>query len=302
MNNWKTDVPVIFIIFNRPDVSKRVFERIRDARPRQLLVISDGARPEKAGEAENVEKTRSLISDVDWNCELHTNFSDVNMGCDKRIETGITWAFQYVDRAVILEDDCMPTDQFFDFCREMLDKYEEDNRIAYISGTTYIGKYKTPYSYFFSYLACTWGWATWKSRWDLYRFQSDDFEEKKQRYLKGVYTEENRRNWLENVNYHFANGSFPWDYIWQISTEGMLRIVPSVNMVSNIGFSNKSTHTLMKPKGYCAKTGRLAEPLRHPVEVKHEMGYSDTFQKSMRRHIWDKVYGKCCLMMMKMRK
>lgn len=293
MREWKLDVPVIFIIFNRQDTATKVFGKISEARPRQLFVVCDGPRQDRAGEAEQVEETRRIIENINWDCEVHTNFSDTNMGCDKRIETGITWAFQFVDRAIILEDDCFPSLQFFDFCKDMLEKYKMNEEIAYISGTAFLKKYKTPYSYIFSYLASTWGWATWKSRWDKYEYGSEEFEQKKQRYLADVYTPENRKNFLEDVDRHFSKGSYPWDYIWQISMEGKLRIVPAVNLVCNIGFQKNSTHTIMKPKGYYAGLGTLKLPLHEPDKLEHDRNYSDEFQRRIKYHIWDRIIGKC---------
>lgn len=135
----------------------------------------------------------------------------------------------------------------------------------------------------------------------MYEYGGAGFEEKKNRYLRGIYTEKNRQDWLKEVNDHFEKGLYPWDYIWQICTEGMLRIVPTVNMVSNIGFSNKSTHTFMKPQGYCPKTAVLKEPLCVPEKMEHEMGYTNAVQKSMKRHLWNKVYDKVRIEYRKMR-
>src|SRR3954464_11532865 len=112
-------VPVVFIIFNRPDTTRRVFEMIRAARPRKLLVIADGPRANRPGEAEKCAATRAIIDGVDWGCEVQRNFSEANMGCRLRVSSGITWAFELVDKAIILEDDCVPSPSFFPFCAEL---------------------------------------------------------------------------------------------------------------------------------------------------------------------------------------
>ncbi len=299
MQQWELDVPVVLITFNRRDVAEKVFGQIKKVKPRQLFFVSDGPRPEKIGEDELVNLTRKIVDEINWDCELHTNFSEDNLGCDKRVETGITWAFETVDRAIILEDDCYPSLQFFYFCAELLEKYKNVPEIAYISGTAFIKHYRTPYSYIFSYLASTWGWATWKDRWNQYGFETEGFENKKNRYLKDVYTKENRENFLADVDRHFSKGSYPWDYIWQICMEGRLRIVPAVNLVCNIGFQKNSTHTLMKPKGYFAGFGTLKFPLSEPDKLEHDRNYSDEFQKRTKYHLWDRVIGKCKYIVLK---
>ena len=126
MNAWKIDVPVVLFFFNREDTTRKVFEQIKMARPRQLFLISDGSRLNRAGEKEKVDKLRRLSEEVDWDCILFTDYSDENLGCDNRIISGLNMVFKHVDRAVILEDDCLPTQSFFDFCYEMLEKHKND--------------------------------------------------------------------------------------------------------------------------------------------------------------------------------
>ena len=144
--------PVAFIIFNRPDTTKRVFEAIRHAKPPKLLVIADGPRADRPGEAEKCAAAREIIEGVDWECEVLTNYSDVNLGCGKRVSTGIDWVFDQVEEAIILEDDCLPNPSFFKFCELMLEQYRHDQRIMSISGTNYLETWKSSIqSYYFSY-------------------------------------------------------------------------------------------------------------------------------------------------------
>ena len=126
--------PVAFLIFNRPDATRRVFESIRDAKPPLLLVVADGPRPDRPDDSRACAEARSLIDRVDWNCEVRTNYSDVNLGCGKRVSSGIDWVFQQVEEAIILEDDCVPDPTFFRFCEELLEKYRHDERISEIGG------------------------------------------------------------------------------------------------------------------------------------------------------------------------
>ena len=118
--------PVLFIIFNRPETTMQVFERIRQARPPKLFIVADGARKDKPGEAEKCEQCRAIKDMVDWQCEVYTNFADENIGCKNRVASGISWVFEQVEEAIILEDDCLPNMSFFRFCQEMLEKYKND--------------------------------------------------------------------------------------------------------------------------------------------------------------------------------
>ena len=120
MKNWQLNTPVAFLIFNRPHTTQRVFAEIAKARPPKLLVVADGPRNDRPGEAELCAQTRAIIDQVDWDCEVLTHYADKNMGCKKRIASGIDWVFTQVEEAIILEDDCLPEASFFQFCEENL--------------------------------------------------------------------------------------------------------------------------------------------------------------------------------------
>ena len=134
MSEYICKTPVVMIIFNRPDTVNEVFQIVKKAKPPKLLLIGDGARENKIGEKEKVEECRKIIQKVDWDCEVLTNFSPTNMGCKKRISSGLDWVFSHIERAIILEDDCKPADCFFRFCDEMLEYYKDDERIMLVSG------------------------------------------------------------------------------------------------------------------------------------------------------------------------
>ncbi|MFM6245941.1 MAG: FkbM family methyltransferase, partial [Dolichospermum sp.] len=134
MNEWQLKTPVCFIIFNRPDVTQRVFQKISEAKPPKLLVIADGPRIDKVGEEQKCAATRAIIDQVDWECQVLTNYSDINLGCRKRIYTGLDWVFSQVEEAIILEDDCLPDSSFFRFCEELLEKYRDHPRIMLVCG------------------------------------------------------------------------------------------------------------------------------------------------------------------------
>ena len=166
MKPYLIDVPVAMLFFNRPDTLEKVFAAVKEARPRQLFLIQDGARAGKNDE-KKIIKCREIVSDIDWDCEVIQDFSDVNLGCGKRMYTGVTNAFKHVDRLIIIEDDIVVSPDFFTFCAELLEKYKDDTRIHRISGMCHMGEYtKSPYSYAFSNISSCWGWATWKRSWD----------------------------------------------------------------------------------------------------------------------------------------
>ena len=156
--NWQLTTPVVFVIFNRPDTTAKVFEAIRQAKPPKLLVIADGARIDKPGEAKKCAAARAIINQVDWQCEVLTNYSDVNLGCRKRVSSGLDWVFEQVEEAIILEDDCLPHPTFFRYCQELLEKYRDDEHIMMISGNNFqFGRKRNEYSYYFSHYSHIWG-------------------------------------------------------------------------------------------------------------------------------------------------
>lgn len=160
-------IPIVFIVFNRIDKVLHVFEKIREIKPESLFIIADG--PRTKAEIESCLECRQLVQRVDWKCDVHTNFSNRNLGCGIRISSGLDWVFLHVDKAIILEDDCVPDVSFFTFCEELLHKYESDQRIASISGNNFFEKeVNNRDSYFFSRRVSSWGWATWRKAWQWY--------------------------------------------------------------------------------------------------------------------------------------
>lgn len=246
MNEWQLKTPVCFIIFNRPDVTQRVFEKIREAKPPKLLVIADGARANKIGEQEKCLAARAIIHQVDWKCEVLTNYSDVNLGCRKRIYTGLDWVFSQVEEAIILEDDCLPDPSFFRFCEELLEEYRHNTRIMLVSGQNLqFGQKRRNYSYYFSRYNHCWGWATWKRAWQYY----DDTMElwplvKNENWLFDILQDEQAFRYWSATFQGMYEGFDTWDYPWLFAcyiNQG-LSVLPNINLVSNIGFGKEGTH------------------------------------------------------------
>ncbi|QDZ40715.1 glycosyltransferase family 2 protein [Euhalothece natronophila Z-M001] len=271
MNNHHLETPVIFIIFNRPDTTAKVFEAIRQAKPKKLLVVADGARSDKEGEAEKCAAVRAIIDTVDWDCEVLKNYSDVNLGCRKRVSSGLDWAFSLVDEAIILEDDCLPDSTFFPFCQELLEKYRDDKRIMAISGDNFqFGRKRTNYSYYFSRFNDCWGWATWDRAWQYYDHNMKLWEEiRNGGWLKDIL---NNDFWLIQYRKHKLQSVYDkkidsWAYLWTFSCwiQNGLIIIPNQNLVSNIGFSSTSTHTTdVKSPIANLPTQPISFPLQHP--------------------------------------
>jgi hypothetical protein len=169
VNSFQLSTPVAFIIFNRPDTTARVFEAIRRAEPPQLLIVADGPRVDRPSDVERCAAARAVIERVDWDCEVLTNYAEANMGLADRVSSGLDWVFSLCDRAIVLEDDCLPDPSFFRFCDELLDRYRDDERVMAISGDNFqLGRRRTRYSYYLSRYNHCWGWATWRRGWQHY--------------------------------------------------------------------------------------------------------------------------------------
>jgi len=161
--------PILFLLFNRPYLTQRVFACIREARPARLFVAADGPRPDRVGERQLCAEARKVVDQVDWPCELLTLFRDENLGCGKAVSSAIDWFFEHVEEGIILEDDCLPHPSFFRFCEKLLEKYRDDERVMQIGGCNFQdGIKRGPASYYFSIYNHIWGWASWSRAWKYY--------------------------------------------------------------------------------------------------------------------------------------
>ncbi len=242
------NTPVVFVVFNRPDVTARVFDRLAQAKPRTLLVVGDGPRPDRAGEEQLVDQTRSIIDRVDWPCDLRTDFSETNLGCKRRVFTGLSWVFENYEQAIILEDDCLPDLSFFTFCDALLDRFADDDRVSGISGNNFqFGQSVTPYSYYFSKYAHCWGWATWRRTWSQFDLEMEGWPEFRDRGGLQSVADSSREEayWRWVFDAQFEGRIKSWGYPWQFTrwTQSGLTILPDVNLVSNLGFGADATHT-----------------------------------------------------------
>lgn len=242
------DTAVAFLIFNRPELTQIVFEAIRKAKPRKLLVVADGPRIDKIGETEKCEAVRAVIETVDWECEVIQNYSDTNLGCKKRISSGLDWVFSEVEEAIIIEDDCLPTASFFQYCKTLLDRFRHNELVMMIGGSNFQdGNRRTPYSYYFSKYMHVWGWATWRRAWQTYDVAMKTWPETKANQLLKVRCLDpyEQRYWENIFDKVFAGEVDTWDYQWMYNcwAQGGLSIIPNANLISNIGFGPEATHT-----------------------------------------------------------
>lgn len=279
VNSFQLTTPVAFLVFNRPDTTQRVFEEIRRARPPKLLVVADGPRADRLGETEKCKAVRAIIDTVDWPCKVLKNYSDVNLGCKMRVSSGIDWVFEQVEESIILEDDCLPHPTFFRFCEEMLQTYKNNSQVAMVAGTNFSKQPKqTKESYFFSSLVQIWGWASWRRAWKMYdsdmvtwpsfvkngEFNKLGLNSKIIKYVKPTYQA-------------VANNEIDtWDYQWSFSvlSNSMLVVVPTNNVIQNIGFGNDATHTLDSSIPHAQLTlCQMHFPLVHPNLVLASLEY-----------------------------
>ena len=270
MNNFILHTPVAFLIFNRPETTARVFEEIRKARPKKLFVVADGPRLDNQKDIEGCTAAREIIDKVDWDCEVIKNYSEVNLGCKKRVSSGITWVFENTEEAIFLEDDCLPHQSFFRYCEELLSYYRSDERIMMISGDNFQdGRKVTDNSYYFSSYSHIWGWASWRRAWQMYDVEMKLWPAiKKTKYLE--YWLSNKKavaHWNEEFQRLYSNKIDTWDFqfLFACWINHGLSILPEVNLISNIGFGTDALHTGDKNnRASNIPVKEIAFPLRHP--------------------------------------
>ena len=293
--------PVALLIFNRPDTTKKVFQFIRQARPSKLLVVADGPRVGRTSEVDKCAAARAVIDSVDWNCEVQLNYSDSNLGCKKRVSSGLDWVFNTVEEAIILEDDCLPHPSFFKFCEELLEKYRDDKRIMAICGTNLEGEWKSKIqSYHFSYYGNSWGWASWRRAWkyydvDMKLWSKPEIREKIRDVLCDDKQYQIRKERFSGV---YSGKVDTWDAQWLFAVllQSGLLVKPSVNLISNIGFGKEATHTNDKNSELAnLPSNSISFPLKEPSEVIVDREYDYQLykklfaKKNIPQRIWNKL-------------
>lgn len=287
----KIDVAVLLLFFNRPDTFGQVFEQVRKARPSKLFLYQDGARGErdKAG----IEACRKIAENVDWECEVHQKYQEKNYGCDPSEYISQKWAFSVVDRCIVLEDDDVPSESFFPFCKELLDRYADDTRISMISGFNPDEVTQgVPYDYLFTTAFSIWGWASWRrviEQWEgNYSFLDDDYNlHQLERLIK---VRKLRKNFIKICRDYRETGKEYYESIFRTAMlyNSGLAIMPTHNLINNIGLTADSTHyaanfhTLPRRlrRLFTMQRFELNFPLRHPRYVIENVDYKEHFYKA----------------------
>lgn len=277
VNMNKYDVPILFCTFNRLECTQKVFERIREIKPERLYLLSDGPRENVNDEKEKVEAVRKYLEEnVDWECQVYKNFASKNMGCGKRMSSGISWAFEKEERLIILEDDCLADLSFFKYCKELLELYENDENVMLIGGYNPLGMWKDK-SFVFTPFAEIWGWATWKRVWEQYDYDISDWKEHKiSPYMKSFMNDKEIKHYTQLFDCVYAHEIDTWDYQLQylVLKRGALTVVPCKNMIKNIGFGVDATHTKTTPINLCNESFEMEFPLCIPANVKGNEEYN----------------------------
>lgn len=268
------EIPVLLVVFNRPDTALQVIRAIKKVKPKKLYIAADGPGGPHNKNAKLCKETRETVLDeVDWDCEVLTLFREENLGCARGVSGAVSWFFETEEMGIILEDDCVPDTSFFYFCEELLHRYKDDNRIMQIGGCNIQqGKSHGPASYYFSRYAEIWGWATWKRAWKHFDFDMihyHDFVE--QGGLKNLFPDsavENR--WKKNFEF-IKNESPPsvWGYRWMYSIwkENGLSITPNVSLVQNVGFDERAVHTKSPDNPFAIIKAKSIIDIQHPHVV-----------------------------------
>jgi len=290
-------VPLLLIAFNRPEPTARVFAVLRQLQPERLYVACDGPRPERPGEAERCSQVRELIEgSIDWPCELQTQYQAANLGCRRGVTAALDWFFDQVEEGIVLEDDILPDPSFFPFCQELLERYRHDTRIGAIAANNH--QRSAPAdgsSYRFSIYSHCWGWASWRRAWRCNdpnlagwpAFRGGGWLEQ----LGGHEFARIWGGWLDALH---AGRIDTWDMVWQFSCwqQGLLTVIPEVELVENIGFTSEATHTIDE-RSPLAERGAIAFPLRHPAVIQADRQRdADTFRRLYRRSPWGKLRRK----------
>jgi len=263
--------PVLFIVFNRLQVVKEVFNQIKVYQPDKLYISSDGARPEHFGEVKKVQEVRNyILNQIDWPCQVETLFREENLGCKYAPQKAISWFFENEEHGIILEDDCLPSESFFLYCEKLLKKYENDFRIYGITGSNFNSHIPVVESYYFSSYFFTWGWASWKSRWEKHlqiqkSFYANIEDEGNLKLIQNKYA---KNHLIKKATAAYEDDIDAWDYLWILScviNNGHI-VTPEKNLIKNIGFGADATHTVGNLRNQRALEN-IRFPLEHPVQI-----------------------------------
>lgn len=278
-------VPVLLIVFNRLQTVKQVFAQIKAYKPERFYIASDGARSFNKGEHLKVKQVREyILKRIDWDCKVETLFLKENIGCKYGPQNAISWFFKNEEYGIVLEDDCLPSESFFPYCAELLKKFEDDFRVFGITGTNFHSHEPISSSYYFSSYFFTWGWASWRSRWEKHMHMQDSFYNHikdigNRKLIDNKYAQSNL---IKNAIASYEDEIDAWDYLWLLSciiNNGLI-VTPKKNLIKNIGFGDDGTHTSGKLENQ-RETETLEGSLKHPNIIKANKKMDDLLFKNV---------------------
>jgi hypothetical protein len=291
------ETPILFLIFNRSDVTQKVFDQIKQIKPKYLFVAADGPRDHKPDDQIKCRETRAIIDQVDWDCQVETLFREQNLGCGPAVASAISWFFDRVEAGIILEDDCFPNLSFFPYCAELLEKYKDNHQVKFIGGNNFQnGIQRGDASYYFSHYPTSWGWASWRRSWDSFNADITDSEQViSSGQLDAVFnTEQEKKHWNKSLVKASNERKSVWDFYfyYAIWRQAGLCITPNKNLVINLGFFDQGTHYFLKDSTRTnVKAETIAFPLTHPKSLTADRDadkytfdhfYSHSFQRAFR--------------------
>jgi hypothetical protein len=273
INNLQLDTPILFITYRRPKTTQKVFETIRNIRPKKLYIAHNFYYSKQETEIQKWRDVRKIIDNINWDCEVKRLYREEHLNAKISISTAINWFFENEEQGIILEDDCLPHETFYRYCEELLVHYKNDLRIGMISGNNFqFGTTINEDSYYFSRISHDWGWATWRNRW----FPDYDVQMKnwptirnEGRVADWFTKESHKKYWTKKYDQVYQNMIDTWDYQWGFTNQlnGRLVILPNKNLVSNIGFGVDATNTFSEGNTSNLPVASMKFPLKHPIAI-----------------------------------
>lgn len=263
--------PILFLIYNRPNISAKAFSSIAKIKPKYLYVAADG--PKDEVDRSLCFKTRDKIKSlINWDCDLKTLESRENIGCKSSVIGAIDWLFKNEDRGIILEDDCDASEDFFRFCKEMLELYKNEEKVMHISGENPLDRKVGNASYYFSPIEHCWGWATWKRAWDHFDPDMENFPAyKANKSLKQIFDRKKDIFYWDKIfdDIYSDRLNSSWAYIWTFSIfqKSGVCVTPNYNMISNLGFGKEATHSKVYDKNLANRNFENLGNISHPESI-----------------------------------
>ena len=283
------DIPIVLILFRRFDTLGRIIERIKQVNPKKIYLLSDQGRNEE--EIRQVQKVRDYVTEhIDWECEVIKNYAKENRGVYGNIALGAKWVFERETCAIFLEDDNLPEVTFFDYCKQMLERYKDDNRILWVCGTNYLEDYvpEDNSSYMFTKQLLPCGWASWSDKFlKYYDFNLETFNETNKTRVRESFLDKRLYSqvvdWVQMEKDRSLQQTryFSWDYhmAWSVRENSMYGISPAQNQIKNIGVDLLSEHggsSFQKEmtRRFCGMDSiPLRYPMKHPETVLPDSKY-----------------------------